>query len=51
MGTSLADQMYVPNTPGGQQWVAAQPREQNYQWSSSYGIISETYAKLWLKTA
>jgi peptide/nickel transport system substrate-binding protein len=47
--TYLAEQMYVVPTPGGPEWVAVQPRVQNYQWSSTIGIVTETYAKLWLK--
>ncbi len=45
----LANKMYAPNTPGGAQWTAISPRVRNYQFTSTLGIGTETYAKLWLQ--
>jgi peptide/nickel transport system substrate-binding protein len=48
--TYLADKMYVPNSVSPPQWSAIQPRVQNYQFSSTLGVGTETYAKVWLKS-
>jgi peptide/nickel transport system substrate-binding protein len=48
--TYLADKMYVPNSVSPPQWSAIQPRVRNYQFSSSLGVGTETYAKLWLQS-
>jgi peptide/nickel transport system substrate-binding protein len=47
--TYFADKMYAPNSVSPPQWSAIQPRVQNYQFSSTLGVGTETYAKLWLK--
>jgi peptide/nickel transport system substrate-binding protein len=44
----IASKMYAPSTGGTHQWVAVQPRVQNYQYTSALGWMTETYAKLWL---
>lgn len=47
--TYMADQCYAPNYTGGAEWVFVQPQVQNYQWSNSLGVATETWAKLGLK--
>ena len=47
----IAQQVYVAPTVATYQWVMVQPRVQNYQYSSSLGKDTETYAKLWLKAS
>jgi peptide/nickel transport system substrate-binding protein len=44
----VADKMYFFPTVGADQSVLLQPRVRNYQYSSSLGSVTETYAKLWL---
>jgi peptide/nickel transport system substrate-binding protein len=44
----IASKMYAPSTGGTHQWVAIQPRVQNYQYTSALGWMTETYARLWL---
>ena len=46
----LASKMYGVSTVGTYNWAFVQSRVQNYQWTSSDGRPTETYAKLWLKT-
>jgi peptide/nickel transport system substrate-binding protein len=46
----LAQQMFCVSTIGTYPWVFAQPRVQNYQYSSTIGRTTETYANLWLKS-
>lgn len=45
----VADKMYIVPTAGTYQWWAINPRVQNYQFSNTLGLMTETYAKLWLK--
>jgi len=45
----LGEKMYGVSTVGTYNWAFVQPRVQNYQWTSSAGRATETYAKLWLK--
>jgi peptide/nickel transport system substrate-binding protein len=42
----IAQRVYVVPTVGTYQWVMVQPRVRNYQYSSSLGRDTETYAKL-----
>jgi peptide/nickel transport system substrate-binding protein len=46
--TYFADKMYAPNSVSPPEWIAVQPRIHNYQFSSTLGIGTETYAKLWI---
>jgi ABC-type transport system substrate-binding protein len=46
----IADKMYAPSTGATDGWFAVNPRVQNYQYSSSIGKPTETYAKLWIKS-
>ncbi|HTE87120.1 MAG TPA: ABC transporter substrate-binding protein [Dehalococcoidia bacterium] len=45
----IADRMYAPSTVGTHQWVAVNPRVQNYQFTQALGWMTETDTKLWLK--
>jgi peptide/nickel transport system substrate-binding protein len=45
----VAQQMYQVPTVGTYQWTFLNPRVQNYQHSTTNGVMTETYAKLWLK--
>jgi peptide/nickel transport system substrate-binding protein len=45
----LAEKMYMVPTVGSYKWAFVQPRVRNYQFSSTVGVPTETYAKLWLK--
>jgi peptide/nickel transport system substrate-binding protein len=45
----LAKQMFCVSTIGTDTWYFVQPRVQNYQFSSTIGRTTETYAKLWLR--
>jgi peptide/nickel transport system substrate-binding protein len=47
----IAAKMYAPSTGGTHNWVALQPRVQNYQYTAALGWMTETDAKLWLKSA
>jgi hypothetical protein len=40
--------MYAPSTVGTHQWVAINPRVQNYQFTPALGWMTETDTKLWL---
>ena len=42
----IAQKAYVVPTVGTYQWIMVQPRVRNYQYSSSLGRDTETYAKL-----
>jgi ABC-type transport system substrate-binding protein len=44
----LAEKVYFVSTVGTYQWTFVQDRVQNYQFSSTLGRATETYAKLWL---
>ena len=46
----LAQQMYAPSSVGSFAYWAIQPRVQNYSFSDSLGKLTETYAKIWLKS-
>ena len=46
----IADKMYPVPTVGTYQWILVNPRVQNYEYSSSSGKMTESYAKLWLKS-
>ena len=46
----LADKMYVVGTVGGFAFVLVNPRVQNYQFSTTLGKNTETYAKIWLNS-
>jgi peptide/nickel transport system substrate-binding protein len=46
----MADKMYTVPSVGRDQWVLVQPRVQNYSPSSSLSLVTETYAKLWVKS-
>ncbi len=45
----LADKMYTVPSVGRDQWVLVNPRIQNYCPSTSLSLVTETYAKLWVK--
>ena len=46
----IAEQMYaVEGTPQGFSYTMIQPVVQGYQYSNTLGVMTETYAKLWLK--
>lgn len=45
----VADKVYVIPTMGNNSYVFVNPRVQNYQFTSSQGAGTETYAKLWLQ--
>jgi peptide/nickel transport system substrate-binding protein len=45
----LAQKMFCVSTIGTDTWFFVLPRVQNYQYSSTIGRTTETYAKLWLK--
>jgi hypothetical protein len=44
----IAEKMYAPSTVGTHQWVAINPRVQNYQFTPALGWMTETDTKLWL---
>jgi peptide/nickel transport system substrate-binding protein len=44
----LADKMYIVPTAGTYQWWAINQRVRNYQFSSTLGRMTETYAKAWI---
>jgi ABC-type oligopeptide transport system substrate-binding subunit len=44
----IADKVFVIPTPGQYRYRMVQPRVQNYQYSDTLGVETETYAKLWL---
>jgi peptide/nickel transport system substrate-binding protein len=44
----VAQQMYQVPTVGTYQWTFVSPRVQSYQHSTTNGVMTETYAKLWL---
>jgi peptide/nickel transport system substrate-binding protein len=47
----LADKMYaIAGLPQAYVYVMVQPRIQNYQQSSGYGLGTETLSKLWIKS-
>jgi peptide/nickel transport system substrate-binding protein len=46
----LADKMYIVPTAGTYQWWAINQRVQNYQFSSTLGRMTETYAKAWIRS-
>jgi hypothetical protein len=41
--------MCAPGIGGTHNWVGVNPRVQNYQFTAALGMMTETYAKLWLK--
>ncbi len=45
----MADKMYTVPSVGRDQWVLVNPRVQNYSPSTSLSLVTETYAKLWVK--
>ncbi len=45
----VADKMYQLSTVGPNQMVLINPRIQGYQYSSTLGLMTETYSKLWIK--
>jgi ABC-type transport system substrate-binding protein len=46
----IAKQVYCVPTVGSYRFVAVLPRVQNYQYSNSLGVATETYSKLWLNS-
>jgi peptide/nickel transport system substrate-binding protein len=46
----IADKMYVVPTVGSYQFELVQPRIQNFQYTNSLGVMTESWAKLWLKS-
>ena len=46
----VADQAFYLPTVGPYAYILLQPRVHNYQYSSSLGLFTEMYAKLWLSS-
>jgi peptide/nickel transport system substrate-binding protein len=44
----VAQKIYCVPTVGSYRFLAIQPRVQNYQYSNSLGVATETYSKIWL---
>jgi peptide/nickel transport system substrate-binding protein len=46
----IAQKVYCVPTVGSYRFLAIQPRVQNYQYSNSLGVATETYSKVWLSS-